>query len=295
MKKVLTLLFVLLMLVGCKEKDEETITSTTYKIVSPSGAPSLSLLDLVSEDNIELDIVDGSEVLQAEFIGGEADIIIAPINLGVKLSNETMKYELVSVITWGNLHLVSTNKNFNRGTVAAFGEAAVPGKILNFLSDELKSFNLEWYGSVNEVSASLLAGQYEAAILAEPYLSMTKSKSEIEIYEIVDIQELYKEKTGFDSYPQAAIFINREKYKDDRSGIEPILNTIENSIKTYNSDSENLANRIDSVNLEELSFANPELIKKAYSRMALNYVALNDCLDEVTTFLELFNLGIAIE
>lgn len=291
MKKIITLFLITIMLVACSNNSNETNNEKpiSYRIVSPSGAPALSLLDLTNNENIELDIVDGSDVLGAEFTNKDADIIIAPVNLGVKLSNETMNYELVSIITWGNLHLVSTNKDFKTGKVAAFGEAAVPGKVINSL--DLSDYEFEWFNAVNETSAALLTGQYQAAILAEPYLTMTKSKSETEIYEIADIQELYKEKTGLASYPQAAIFINKTKEND----YSQLLEIIKNSIETYNSDYEKLTKRIDEIDMEALGFANPDLIKKAYSKMALNYVELKDCLDEVTKFLELFNLGIVIE
>ena len=292
MKKIITLLLALLCLVACatNQTNSESDTNLTYKIVSPSGAPALSLLDLADDENVNLDIVDGSDVLQAEFINNEADIIIAPVNLGVKISNQTLNYELKSIITWGNLHLVSTNKDFKKGKVAAFGEIAVPGKVIGSL--ELNDYNFEWFNAVSEVSAALLAGQYEAAVLAEPYLTMTKTKSDKEIYEIVDIQNLYKEKTGLNSYPQAAVFVNAKKDID----YTEILNKIKTSIKTYSEDNENLSKRIDEVDMEKLGFANPELIKKAYNKMALNYVELKDCMDEVNAFLKLFGIeGIVVE
>lgn len=293
MKKIITLLLITLCLVACGTKQETNVEENidqTYKIVSPSGAPALSLLDLADDEKIELDIVDGTDVLQAEFVDNKADIIIAPVNLGVKLANQTLNYELKSVITWGNLHLVSTNKDFKQGKVASFGEMAVPGKVLGSL--DLNDFEFEWFNAANEVSAALLAGQYEAAVLAEPYLTMTKSKAETEIYEIADIQELYKEKTGLASYPQAAIFVN----KNNEVSYDELLEKIKTSIETYNKDNEQLAKRIDEVDMEKLGFANGELIKKAYSRMALNYVKLTDCVDEVNAFLQLFGIeGIVVE
>ena len=64
-------------------------------IVSPSGAPSLSLIGLINDENVTLDydVVDGPDVLMSEFTNAEKDFIIAPINLGVKLINNGAPYK----------------------------------------------------------------------------------------------------------------------------------------------------------------------------------------------------------
>ena len=289
MKKVIILVLMLLCLVACGQKEENK--SFNYTVVTPSGAPSLALLDYVNDENMTIDVVDGSDVLQAEFTSGNADFIIAPINLGAKLAGVTGNYKLAAVITWGNLHLVSTVslEEAAEKPVAAFGEAAVPGKVLSYLSDELGGFEFEWYNAVNEASAALLTGEYVSAVLAEPILTMTKAKSTTELNEIVDIQEVYKQKTGYDSYPQAALFVN-VKTLENTKDVDSLLNSISKSIELYNSDQDALSKKIDEVDLSVLGFGNAELIKKAYSRMALNYKNAADCKDEINAFLKLFNM-----
>lgn len=294
MKKILIILLIVFCLVGCTSKNEgsnqEEIRDINYKIVTPSGAPSLSLIDFVDDERISIDVVDGGDVLQAEFTTANADIIIAPINLGAKLSSVTGNYKLAAVLTWGNLHLVSTLDNIDDlNKVAAFGQAAVPGKVLNYLSDELP-FEFEWFENVNEASASLLAGKNNAAVLAEPILTMTKAKSENEIHELVDIQELYKEKTGFDSYPQAALFVNVNIAESE--DLKYFLNQIDMANDIYNKDNDALAKRIDEIDLSVLGFGNPDLIKKAYSKMALDYKEVGSVKEEIKTFLELFDISL---
>lgn len=292
MKKIIIILLALFCLIGCSQKnDNEEVKPLSYSVVCPSGAPSLALLDYLDNENIDLDIVDGSDVLQAEFTSGNVDFIVAPINLGAKLSSVTGNYKLAAVLTWGNLHLVSFEslQETAQKPVAAFGQAAVPGKVLGYLSDELGAFEFEWFNAVNEASAALLAGQYESAVLAEPILTMTKSKSEKTLNEIVDIQEVYKEKTGYSSYPQAALFIN-VKTLENEEGVKEFLNKIEASISLYNSDNEALSKRIDEVDLSVMGFGNPDLIKKAYSKMALEYKAASSVKEEIKTFLNLFEI-----
>ena len=293
MKKIILLILAIFCLVACSSKKEEQEIddqSINYKIVCPSGAPSLALLDIIDEDD-NIDIVDGSDVLQAEFVSGEADIIIAPINLGAKLASLTDNYQLAAVLTWGNLYLVSTVsiEETKLAPVAAFGQAAVPGKVLEFLSDELSGYSFEWYNAVNEASAALLAGQYNAAVLAEPILSMAQANSEKELETIIDIQELYKEKTGYDSYPQAALFVNKE-INDDNDSLKSFLNKIDMTIDIYNKDNTALSKRIDEVDLSVMGFGNAELIKKAYPNMSLDYVEAYNCKEEIKTFLKLFDI-----
>ena len=296
MKKIIILLLTVLCLTGCGAKTDGPVEVTDdivldYTVVSPSGAPSLSLLDLIDDTNMSFDIVDGSEVLQSEFSAGNADVIIAPINLGAKLSAATGNYKLLAVLTWGNLYLVSgvSEEEAANAPVAAFGEAAVPGKVLGYLAEELGAYEFEWFNSVNEANAVLLAGEYHSAVLAEPVLTMARSKYEGELNVLVDIQDLYKEKTGFASYPQAALFVN-VKCLEEGAKLDAFVKTVSDSIVNYNSDKEALSARIDKVDMSVLGFANPDLIKNAYSRMALDFRYAADCKDEIKTFLSLFGM-----
>ena len=296
MKKIISLLLVLLCLVACtanKPEEEEIDYSSPidYSVVSPTGAPALSLLDFIDDEKMSFDFVEGSDVLQAEFSSGEADVIIAPINLGAKLASATGNYKLVAVLTWGNLYLVSTvdEAEAAENPVAAFGEAAVPGKVLGYLSDALGVYEFEWFNAVNEASAALLSGEYKSAVLAEPVLTMTKSKYEGDLNVLVNIQDLYKEVTGVDSYPQAALFLNVKDLEEDVKNKE-LTDTIKNSIDLYNNDKEALSMRIDGVDISAMGFANPDLIKNAYPRMALNFKFAKDCKDEVKAFLNIFGM-----
>lgn len=298
-KKGLLVLGTLLLLVACKPTTtQQNVETTKFSIVSPSGAPALSLLNFISDENVEMDIVDGADVLAAEFSSAEKDFIIAPINLGVNLISKGAEYTLLSVITWGNLYLVGANEHLNTTKIAAFGEAAVPGRILTYLADVFKGVEIEYYNSVQEVSAALLADQYTAAVLAEPFLTVTKKQwsqnHEGELHEIYDIQALYKEKSSYSSYPQAALFVKSSLLESKLQEIMQFANNMDKAIESYNSDESTLINKIDSVDLSILGFANPDLIKEAYSRMALDFVFAYDCVNEITKFLDLFEIELKI-
>lgn len=308
-KKVIALL-VLLIVVGAlilsilklNQNNEEDVAGTNtdkpqveLSIVSPSGAPALSLAGVINDQNIMLDyqIVDGSDVLTSEFTSGEKDLIIAPVNLGNKLISNGANYKMIGVVTWGNLYIAG-QEAFG-GKIAAFGQGAVPEKILNYVFGEDKDFEVEYFASVQEASSMLIGGKYSAALLAEPVLTMTKAKyaenHEDEISVLYNLQDIYKDVSGFDSYPQAALFVKNDTLNTCKDTVLEITNKLRSTISTFNSNPEQLKN-LENVDFEALGFANIDLIVKAYPRMALNFVYSNECVDEVKNFLSLFGMDL---
>ena len=84
-----------------------------------------------------MEYVEGQDLLVSELskADSEYDLIVAPINLGVKTWKESQAYQLDSVLKLGNLYIVSQDENWNESgkTIAAFGEKAVPGMVFNSL------------------------------------------------------------------------------------------------------------------------------------------------------------------
>ena len=303
-KKLLAASLTVLMLLSmsaCKPATPKEPEVKQYSVIAPSGAPSLALLDLADDPNTTIEVVDGADALTAEFSNAEKDFIIAPINLGVKLSQKTENYQLMAVLTWGNLFLVAKDEDtaeFITGkTVAAFGEAAVPGKVISYLEDELTGIQFEWFNSVQEASAAFLSGEYDAAVLAEPVLTMTKAKwkenHEEDFAIAYDLQELYQEKSGYQTYPQAALFVRKATLEADTESVVAFTSVIKQSITKYNGNADALSKRIDEIDLTKFGFQNPDLIKKAYQKMALNYRLASECLDDIKNFLAVFEIELA--
>lgn len=264
-------------------------------IVAPSGAPALSLAGVINDPTLLLnyEIVDGADVLSAEFTNAEKDLIIAPVNLGNKLISNGANYKMIGVVTWGNLYIAG-NEAFG-GKIAAFGQGAVPEKIVNYVFGEEKDFEIEYFASVQEASSMLISGKYSAALLAEPVLTMTKAKyaenNEGEVSILYNLQEEYKNVSGYDSYPQAALFVKNDTLNAHKDSVLEITNKMRSTISSFNSDSEQLKS-LKNVDFEALGFANLDFIVKAYPRMALNFVYSDECVDEVANFLKLFDMDL---
>ena len=289
-----------LSVITLNQKNLDNSKKSTVKqdltIITPSGAPALSLLGAINNQDINLnyEVVDGSDVLTAEFTNAEKDMIIAPVNLGVKLIEKGADYKLLGVVTWGNLYIVSSQNLYT--SIAAFGEAAVPGKVLNYVKDLIgPNVNIEYYSSVQEAASMLLSGNTNAALLAEPVLTKTaasfkENNPDNSLNTVFNIQELYKEKTGLNSYPQAAIFVKNDSIENKTNEVLEFVTAINSSIDTYNNNPNTLLDLKDKVSFESLGFANVDLLVKAYDKMAIDYVFGSECTEEIKNFLELFNI-----
>jgi NitT/TauT family transport system substrate-binding protein len=128
MKRVVSfflLLFSFVFLTGCTE-------DAKLKVTLPNGIPLISVAGTLTED-IEYNNVTGPNLLVTAFTSKEADIIIAPINLGAKLYNSgNSSYKLDSVIGFLNTYIVSIDEpltslaDLDGKTLAAFGETNIP-------------------------------------------------------------------------------------------------------------------------------------------------------------------------
>ena len=258
-------------------------------IVSPSGAPSLSLIGLINDENVTLDydVVDGPDVLMSEFTNAEKDFIIAPINLGVKLINNGAPYKLLGVLTWGNLAVVSDGSadiNF-----AAFGEGSVPGVVFNKVKGNIeKDYQYENYGSAQEVFSLLKSGKFHSGLLAEPLVTAITADGTFS--KAYDIQELWEKETGHSSYPQAAIFVSNKAHDSRTENVIEVASKMKMNIESLNANPEGLQEAAGELDLATLGFGNVQLVSKALPNMNVRFEYAKDVTEEIQAFLDLFKI-----
>lgn len=288
MKKLLSLLIVFL-LVSCSSPVKEP---KELKILSPTGAPAVALIPVMS-DNVEL--VSGPDNLQAALVNenSEYDVVIAPLNLGANLiSQNKTKFKLHSIVTWGNLFLVARNPEVK--TLAVFGEMAVPGLVFKAIQDELKldGIEVQWVPSVQEAQALLMSDKVDAAMLAQPLVAATlgKAKQEgIELSILSNLQEVYNQKFGVNSYPQAALFVHESVSENDVNALVKEMSEYVANIP--NKEADFLAD-VESVTAEKLGIPNGQLIFNSFKQLGLELKQVGDVKEEIKQFLELFNLSL---
>lgn len=277
----------LLLLSACQAGTQEEETAA---VLVPQGATAMAVLPLFETEN-KVETVSGSDIVSAELVkeNGEYDIIVAPVNLGAKLLEKgNSEYRLQAVLTWGNLYIVSGEED---GPLAAFGEKAVPGKILSLtIPDEQVSF----YNSVQDVQAQLLSGNAKRGMLAEPAATATIAKAKeqgISLHIEKDLQEAYKEvyPSDRDGYPQAAVFVKKgseDKVQDVLKKIETFTN------ETAVEDPDVIADMIDKNDLaERIGIPSSAIAQKTWKNQHIQYVDAADVKEELKDFLQLFQIA----
>lgn len=296
MKKILSIL-VISLLVACSAKPLEW---ESLSILSPKGAPAISLVPLIQENKDSIEFVDGTDVLSAELIKGEKDMIIAPVNLGAALSKkDSNPYRLYGIVTWGNLYLVSNSdiSFVENEPLALFGEQAVPGLVFNSIKDSLDQvFVSTAFNSVTDVQGQLLSKTFNVGLMAEPLVTATIAKAKtletplnLSVYK--DIQALWQKKTGFENYPQAAIYIKADISADKLKQVEARLELM----MAYNIELNNNSSKLETDITEDLSATlgvpASKILVQAWDRMNVNVVKADENKEAIEAFLELFKLN----
>ena len=183
-------------------------SDASYTLRAPDGAPVLALADMWGNsfteegttDTVEMSysVIAESNVLQ-NMTSGEADFIVAPINVGANVHNGfkggkmTYDYKLVNVTSWGVVYFTTNNdkysprdefaegregaleflKQFDGDTVSTIGLAAIPGKTAEYLFKQAGA-NVTLSGSdATVIQQSYVKGDSMTAVFAEPAITAT--------------------------------------------------------------------------------------------------------------------------
>lgn len=268
MKKFLIFFMTLITIlcVSCK-KDDYKLT-----IIAPSGAPGVALAELATshgEDyNIELNKT--ADVLKAAFTSEEADVIIAPINLGVTFYNKSSDYQIASVLTWGNLYFAKQGdslsiEDLNGKNLILFGEGTINDVIVKkVLADNNITLGDEttYLADTQKTNAQLISNPEAIVLVAEPILSAAKMQKQIAT---ISVQDLYSEASGL-SYPQAACFIKKETALNHKKIVDKFIDELAESVDMCQSDVTQVAQYAENLELGKAS-----ILTNAIPNCNINY------------------------
>ena len=295
MKKILFMLFVAvaaLVLVGCTNpvKPENpdnggNDVKEEVSIIVPQGNPFIAVGNLVGEENIKIDSVNGAAGVKQALVAGEYDIVVAPLNLGAQLFVKGQsKYVLNSVIALGNTYIVS-NKNtkldslqdLEGKTILAYSQGGTPDIILQYV---LKANNInvtiEYQPSITEVVPFFIQGQYDFILAAEPVITNLKVKKNKEL-NVLNLQD-YTDNTIM----QAAVFVKAESTKQE--SIDAVIKKIKENIKTMNEDPKAYA---DSIVTKDVYFSDlgADIISTSLPNANLSFLSAKDNKTKIESYL----------
>lgn len=273
MKKILTLLLMMMTVIALASCDNATTVATTVvttatttatpeplTIIVPNGAPALSQLFVQDNDNYIVDVVNGEDPLIAALGSESHDFVFCATNTAAKLYKSGIDYQFLAAITFGNLFLVSmqedafTLDSLDGKEIIVFGQNASPDIILKYILQEAElTVTLTYVDSVASANAMFMADNTKIIMSAEPLLSILGLN--VQGYKTLDLQQAYQEVTGKDSYPQAGVF-GRTDLSNEQ--INQFLDDLEESVTKVNED-------IDSTVAKalELEYPFPEAVLRA--------------------------------
>lgn len=312
MKKLLTVLMMLIILWGCagekKEEvpQEETIDTSSLTIATPTGAPVLAFYDQIGNENYSR---VAAESISALWTGDASpDILVVDLTSGIKAIANGADYKLGAILTFGNFYLASTGNDEDEtmnaeDKIVLFGnENMLPSRIWHYLFGQEYDASLFYEGNAQMAAAALASGKasdgsdVDYVFLAQPALFASLKKNEnAKLY--MDIQEEYKKKSGLDMI-QAALFINNRVaqntadafLKERETAIAAVLENPELAL-------EGLSVYKDEEAVAQYGF-NPAVVVNVLKQknalginaMGLGFKRAIDIKDDIDTFLNVFNV-----
>lgn len=283
MKKLKYLLLSLLFAVtSCSQPEDNYKLS----IASPSGAPGIAIAEISYNyyDDYTFYANQDVQLLQTSFLNAYTDIIIAPINLGITMYNKTGSYLLAGVVTWGNLYFASRMENFtiedmNGKDVIFFGNGTinqyVVESVLNYKN--VKPKNIKYVGDTSTTRDQLINGENTIVLVAEPALSVAKSK--VSNITSISVQDLYAEMTNSGSYPQAGCFVRKQTIEEHKTVVDNFIVKIEESCKKTQTNTEEIAGYAEHLKLG----GTKQALVTAIPNSNINFVKAIDCQTQIET------------
>lgn len=235
MKKSLVILLVLLSLfsIGCQPENITEGEILDIYVAVPDGAPALAIAKMIREDaqfegyNIHYNIITGGATeISAAVTSNQANILIAPTNLGAILYNrlkETTDVKLIGNEFNSLLYLIGTEDNITeleqlKGQVVyIIGQGATPDLTFQYILNESDiafevtdipsstSIGIQYVADASVLLPQLKQNLIKFAILGEP--AVTKAINQMGCYELFSLNELWNNVTNTEQgFPQASFF-----------------------------------------------------------------------------------------
>lgn len=250
MKKLLMILAVIVLLVGCNST-REIDNRNIIKVITPNGIPLVALGDLMGDEKVEIENVSGPELLISALTTKNHDIVIAPLQLGAKLYiSKASNYQVKAILSFGNTYIVSREKinslaDLQGQDIMAYGKNTSPDIILrSALKANDVEANITYQNSVDLIIPEFVCNTGSCVppkyiLSAEPVMTKLKTKFGIDIYTL-DLQEVLKDQ--IEAIPQAAVFVNPNS--QNQKEIADFLDKLKTNTEVLNQDPQSYAERI---------------------------------------------------
>ncbi|MGM9759215.1 MAG: ABC transporter substrate-binding protein [Parabacteroides sp.] len=171
---------------------------------------------------VEIELVDSPERMQASLIKGESDLAVLPMISAANLYNKGIGYRLVGCPIWGTLYLVGRPGSLQQAspTVHIFGAGTTPDILTrHYLQQQALTCTPNYTLSTpGEIVQGFRAGRVEVAVLSEPFVSYALRTEPLQL--LGDLNRLEPE--GSEAFPQTAILL-RDGVQLERTTLDRLL------------------------------------------------------------------------
>lgn len=219
----------------------------------PTGVGAAQLLNAIDNDPASLSATyeytiaaDNSELV-AGLSNGEIDIATVASNVAANLFNKTGGgVKIIAVGTLGVLHILEGNRTANINSIAdlagktlyAAGQGANPEYVLRYLLEENgleigKDVEVV-FADAGEISAKLLSGEIECAMLPVPAATAAIAKGEGQVRQAVDMTEAWDALENGSKLIMTAVVARSELVETHSDYVQHFLTDYEASIDYVN-------------------------------------------------------------
>ncbi len=274
----------------------------------PTGIGAAKLLDRVdnspadlSYGNYKYDIYTDNSELVAGLTKGEIDIATVASNVAVNLYNKTDGgVQIIAVGTLGVLHIleggggdtVHSIADLAGKTVYCAGQGANPEYILRYLlrENELEAgADVEVvFADASEISAKLLSGDIQYAMLPVPAATAAIAKGEGKIRAAVDVTEAWDALQNGSQLVMTAVVVRTEFAETYHDLVEHFLTDYEASIQYVNNNVDAAAELVAGYGITPSA----GIAKQAIPQCHLAFISGSDMMGAISNyFIELYSIA----
>lgn len=293
MKKVLLIVLALVLItsvfVSCAKDNDVNVIN----ISMPDGAPALAFAKLMKDFTYEnyiinFEIVPGINEITARLSQKTADIALIPTNIASKLFAQNIDIKLISSNVFGVLYLVGTEditsiSQLRGQTIQCIGQGGTPEFILKFILESngisLDEVTIEYQTDGSAIIPMLKAGTAKYAVLGEPAATMSTQKAGAKI--LFDLQDEWKNLTGFEGYPQASTVATSETIAKHSAFLKALNNAMKENVEWIKANPTD-ANSILQEKGSAVTFTTSTVIENCN----IAFVKASDAKENITRYLE---------
>ena len=265
----------------------------------PTGIGAAKLLDNIDNDkaalsfgNYDYQIYTDTSELVAGLTKGEIDIATMASNVAVNLYNKTDGgVKIIAVGTLGVLHIleggggdtVHSIADLAGKTIYCAGQGANPEYILRYLLQEtpmdLQTVEIV-FADASEISAKLLSGEIQYAMLPVPAATAAIAKGEGKIRAAIDVTEAWDELQSGSQLVMTAVVARTEYLETYHDRVANFLTDYEASIDFVNHNIDAAAELVAGYNITPSA----GIAKQAIPQCHLTFIAGEDMMSAVSGY-----------